>query len=227
MTGDPGGTTARGLPRPAEALAALVALAAAAPLLAVLAVAIRVTSPGPALFRQLRVGRDGHPFELLKLRTMRQSAGSAVTAAGDRRVTPVGRLLRRTKLDELPGLWNVVRGELSLVGPRPEVPRHVDPADPRWRRVLAVRPGLTHPVTLALRDEEALLAAAAGGDPGEADVDTVYEALLLPYKLDGYSDYETRRSVWSDLRVLADTLLAVIGLARPPSPTVAELRDRR
>ncbi len=153
--------------------------------------------PGPALFRQQRLGRGGAPFTLFKLRTMRQAAagaaGSYVTAGGDPRITPLGRFLRRSKLDELPQLWNIVRGDLSFVGPRPEVPAWIELGDPRWQRVLAARPGLTDPVTLRLRNEEALLAAVPG------DREDFYRDHLQPWKLAGYADYLARRSAAGDL----------------------------
>jgi lipopolysaccharide/colanic/teichoic acid biosynthesis glycosyltransferase len=166
------------------------------------------------------VGLGGRPFTLLKLRTMRTVAtvagtpeGTQLTASGDARITPVGRWLRRFKLDELPQLWNVVRGDMSLVGPRPEVPRYVDAADPLWQSVLSARPGLTDPVTLRLRDEEALLA-------GVDDVEGFYRERLLPWKLRGYRDYLARRSWTSDLAVLGATVLAVLRLRRPPQPEI-------
>ena len=152
-----------GLPRAADVVLALAGLALSLPVLALAGLAVALSSKGPVLFRQERVGRHGVGFLLLKLRTMRQDAvGPAVTAGGDPRVTPVGRFLRRSKIDELPQLWNVLSGEMALVGPRPEVPEYVDSSDPGWRRVLEVRPGMTDPVSLRLRFEEDLLASVAG-----------------------------------------------------------------
>ena len=178
----------------------------ASPLLMVTAAAVALSSPGPVLFRQVRVGRFGREFVMLKFRTMRlNDEPLQVTAAGDGRVTAVGRLLRRLKLDELPELWNVVRGELSLVGPRPEVPRYVDADDERWHRVLEERPGITHPVTLRLADEEGLIAAAGG------DAERFYVDELLPFKLRGYLEYQKERSLGSDLRVLAATAAGLVG----------------
>lgn len=226
----------RGLPRWVEGPLALLGLAAAAPWLLLAGLAVRLSSPGPAIFRQERVGRGGRRFVLYKLRTMRDdprrvdSRGTDVTAAGDPRITPVGRLLRRTKLDELPQLWNVLRGDLSLVGPRPEVPRWVRPDDdlvgPLWRRVLAVRPGLTDPVTLRLRDEEGLLRRLLDrvpehrveDDDEEEVLETIYRRHLQPWKLRGYAEYLERRTPWSDLRCLVATLLALV---RPPEPVAA------
>ncbi|MFZ5587093.1 MAG: sugar transferase [Thermodesulfobacteriota bacterium] len=198
-----------GLPRPLEAVIALAALACLTPLLLVIALLVRATSPGPALFCQVRVGRSGRPFTLLKFRSMRQTCGGPeVTCAGDARVTRIGRLLRKSKLDELPQLWNVVRGDLALVGPRPEVPRYVDLADPLWQKVLRHRPGITDPVTIQLRNEEEVLARCAG-DPEQYYVDT-----LLRMKLMGYAAYLDRRDWLSDLRVLAHSLGAVIRPSR-------------
>ncbi len=206
-----------GLSHPLEAVMAFTVLALSSPVFFAAATLVAATSPGPVLFRQTRVGLGGRPFTLLKLRTMRVAPeGAQLTTSGDARITPVGRWLRRFKLDELPQLWNVVRGDMSLVGPRPEVPRYVDAADPLWRSVLSARPGLTDPVTLRLRDEEALLA-------GVADVEGFYRERLLPWKLRGYRDYLARRSWGSDLAVLAATVLAVLRLRRPAQPGREEI----
>jgi lipopolysaccharide/colanic/teichoic acid biosynthesis glycosyltransferase len=148
---------------------------------------------------------------------MRKTEGTEVTARGDDRVTPVGRLLRRTKLDELPELWNVLRGDMAFVGPRPEVPRYFDAADPRWRAVLGARPGLTDPVTLRLRNEEELLAGVAG------DREAFYRAHLQPWKLKGYAEYLARRSWRSDLAVLCETARAVLRPASAPAPTIDDI----
>jgi lipopolysaccharide/colanic/teichoic acid biosynthesis glycosyltransferase len=155
------------------------------------------------------MGRGATPFTLVKFRTMRASArGPKVTAGDDPRVTAVGRLLRGSKLDELPELWNVLRGEMALVGPRPEVPELVDLANPLWREVLSVRPGLTDPTTVRLRDEEALMAAVEG------DRERYYREVLQPLKLRGYVEYLRNRSWQSDLGVLADTARAILRPAR-------------
>jgi lipopolysaccharide/colanic/teichoic acid biosynthesis glycosyltransferase len=219
----------QGLPRAVEATFACLGLAVSSPILLAAAGLIAATSPGPVLFKQQRVGLNGRPFTLLKLRTMRVARGdtpegSQLTARGDARITPVGRWLRRFKLDEIPQLWNVARGDMSLVGPRPEVPRYVDPENPLWRRVLSARPGLTDPVTLRLRDEEALLASvAAGGD----DPESFYRERLLPWKLRGYLDYLERRSWVTDLGVLGATALAVLRLRRPAQPGRDEIEGGR
>ena len=133
--------------RPLDAISALIGLVVTSPLLAAAAIAIKAEDGGPVVYRQTRVGKDGNDFELLKLRTMvvgaeKQGAGYAVDA-GDSRITRVGRLLRRTSVDELPQLWNVVRGEMSLIGPRPTLRYQVETYNERQRRRLDVRPGLT------------------------------------------------------------------------------------
>ena len=211
---DPAAPAPSGLPRGVEVGAAAVGLVVAAPILAIAAAAIVATTGRSPIFRQRRVGRSGRPFTLVKLTTMRRAPpGVQVTARGDARVTRVGRILRRTKIDELPQLWNVLVGDMSLVGPRPEVPRYVDPAQPLWAAVLRVRPGLTDPVTLRLRDEEELI-AAAGGDP-----EVFYRTRLQPEKLRGYARYVERRSWRSDLGVLWATARAIVHPARSLSPS--------
>ena len=177
----------------------------ASPVLLLAIASVRIGSPGPALFRQTRVGRDGRPFSLFKLRTMTaESSGSRLTARGDPRITPLGRLLRKSKLDELPELWNILCGDMSFVGPRPEVPHYVDLSNPLWRAVLRVRPGLTDPITLRLRNEEQLLA----GVPG--DHEAFYVNVLLPFKLRGSLAYLARRTPWTDVAVLLNTAAAVV-----------------
>ncbi len=199
-----GRETGSGLPRWADAVVALFALIVAAPFIALLALGIAMSSSGPVFFRQKRVGRNGQLFDLHKLCTMKPSAaGPQVTAKNDARITGFGRFLRRTKLDELPTFWNVLRGEMALVGPRPEVPRYVDPENPIWKSVLAVRPGLTDPVTLSLRNEEELLAEI------ENDTERYYTETLQPAKLNGYLAYLHERTWRTDLQVLGKTLAAI------------------
>jgi lipopolysaccharide/colanic/teichoic acid biosynthesis glycosyltransferase len=207
-----------GIPRPLEATAAAAGLIIALPVLAFSALAVMLTSRGPALFRQERVGRGGRTFTLYKLRTMRASnGGPQVTARGDNRITAVGKLLRRTKLDELPELWNILKGDMSFVGPRPEVPKYVDLKNPLWRRTLESRPGLTDPVTLRLRNEEDLLSLVGG------DRDQFYREILQPFKLRGYVEYLERRSFPGDLSVLWKTAVAIFFPEKAPPPTVNEL----
>jgi lipopolysaccharide/colanic/teichoic acid biosynthesis glycosyltransferase len=181
--------------------ASSVALLLLGPLLLVVALAVRCSSAGPALFRQERLGRGGRRFRIWKFRTMTVHAtGRAITAAGDARVTPLGRLLRRTKVDELPQLVNVWLGEMSLVGPRPEVPRYLPCYGPEDRLVLSVRPGITDPASIHFRDEEELLARFV--DPERA-----YTEAILPYKLSLARDYVSRHSLGGDVALIFKTLM--------------------
>jgi lipopolysaccharide/colanic/teichoic acid biosynthesis glycosyltransferase len=205
----------------AIALAGLVVLG---PLILALGLAVRVTSPGPAFHRATRV-RPGGTFTLYKLRTMRVGAadsGPGITAAGDRRVTRLGRALRRSKLDELPQLWNVVRGDMALVGPRPEDPRFVDLSNSLHATVFGALPGITGPTALAYRNEEAILADAAreiarnhGRDQAtEEDLDRAYREVVLPGKLQLDAEYLADRSTRGDVDVLSMTIGQVLGRTR-------------
>ncbi|MCZ2406548.1 MAG: sugar transferase [Burkholderiales bacterium] len=194
---------------------AATALLLLSPVLLLIALWVRLDSPGPVLFRQQRVGRGGRPFAILKFRTMQvnaEAAGLQITVGQDPRVTRAGAWLRRSKLDELPQFVNVLRGEMSVVGPRPEVPRYVAlyPAAQR-ATVLSVRPGITDLASLAFRDEARLLAASA-------DPERTYVEQILPVKLRHACDYVQQRSLWLDLRIIARTALAVLGWqgAAPP-----------
>jgi lipopolysaccharide/colanic/teichoic acid biosynthesis glycosyltransferase len=194
-----------GLPRSFDVLVSLIGLVVSAPLLLLSAVTVALTSPGGVLFPQQRVGRNGEMFVLYKLRTMRASnIGPQVTSSDDTRITRVGRLLRKTKLDELPTLWNVLKGDMALVGPRPEVPRYVNLENPMWQEVLATRPGITDPVTLRLRNEERLLAQVKG------DPEAYYLNELQPLKLKGYVAYLEERSWRFELKVLWQTVAAIV-----------------
>ncbi len=178
-----------------------------APLLAAIGLLILVEDGRPVFFRQERVGRDGRPFRIWKFRTMVRDAerrGTAITVGRDPRITRIGHWLRRFKLDELPQLWNVVRGEMSLVGPRPEVPRYVSLYTPEQRRVLALVPGITDPASIAYRDEAALLAESD-------DPERLYVERIMPDKIRINLDYAARRSLWSDLRVILETLVKIGG----------------
>lgn len=210
-----------GLPRSLEALLAGIGLVAFLPLLLITALAVKLSSPGPVLFRQTRVGRAGHHFQLYKFRSMRlHQGGQKITAQGDARITPVGRLIRRLKADELPQLLNVFLGDMSFVGPRPEVPEYVDLDDPLWQEVLAVKPGLTHPLTLLLHPEEGLLAKVQG------DREQFYARYLLPYKLRGYLGYLAGRTAWSDLWTVFRTFWAIAVPRRSEQPTLKEIKGQ-
>lgn len=177
-----------------------LALLVLSPALLVIAASILLETGAPILFAQVRVGRDGKLFRLRKFRTMRRGqSGPSITARGDSRITRVGRFLRKFKLDELPQLWNVVVGEMSLVGPRPEVPEFVDCSQPVWRSVLRVRPGITDPASIAYRNEEELLARAS-------DPIRYYRESVLPAKLELNLEYLERRSFWLDLKVVMQTV---------------------
>ena len=183
----------------------LVGLVLLAPLWAAIALWIVLDSPGPVFFRGERVGREGRPFRILKFRTMIADAaqrGPGITTAQDPRVTRAGRFLRRFKLDELPQLLNVLKGEMSLVGPRPEAPRYVALYTEEQRRVLRVRPGITGVAALQFRHEERLLA-------GE-DWERRYVEEIMPQKLALELAYLERASLGRDLSILLKTLLALL-----------------
>ena len=189
-----------------DVAAALTGLVLLAPLFVVVAVWIRLDSPGPVFFRQERVGRGGVPFRIHKFRTMRvaaESPGPALTIGADPRITRAGAFLRRTKIDELPQLIDVLRGDMSIVGPRPEVPDFVAAYPPELRaKVLRVRPGITDPASLQFRDESTLLARAA-------DPEREYRDVVLPAKLRLAADYVDQASLAGDLRLIASTLRAM------------------
>jgi lipopolysaccharide/colanic/teichoic acid biosynthesis glycosyltransferase len=194
----------RGAKRALDVLLSGAGLLLLSPLLAGAALAVKLSSPGPVLFRQERLGRGGRPFRILKFRSMRvDGAGPSVTAAGDDRVTGVGRLLRRSKVDELPQLWNVLVGDMSLVGPRPEVRRYADlfPAD--YASILAVRPGITDFAAVEYRDEERLLARAR-------DPEATYVQVVLPAKIRLYHRYLAEMSMQTDVRLLVRTLARLL-----------------
>ena len=189
-----------------DLLGAAAALLLLSPLLLLVALAIKLDSPGPVFFRQQRVGRRGVPFSIHKFRTMVHGAGGLpLTVGDDRRVTRVGAWLRRTRIDELPQFIDVLQGTMSLVGPRPEVPRYVAFYPPALReRALAVRPGITDPASLAFIDEGALLARAA-------DPEREYIEVVLPAKLRQAAEYAERATLWTDLGVLWATLRRLAG----------------
>ena len=181
------------------------------PVLALCAIAVRVSSPGPIIFRQERVGLHGHVFHILKFRTMhaaKTAPAPEITIGRDPRITGVGAFLRKWKLDELPQLWNVVAGDMSLVGPRPEVPRYVAiyPAAQR-DLILSVRPGITDPCSVHLRNESDLLSQAT-------DPENFYVEVLLPEKLRISGDYVRNRSFLSDVGIITMTIRSVMGFGK-------------
>jgi len=182
-----------------------IALLVLSPVFAVIAILVKAESPGPALFRQRRVGRFGRPFTMHKFRTMREGERApvhALTVGADPRITPFGGFLRRYKLDELPQLFDVFVGSMSLVGPRPEMSEYVQRYPEEVRNsILSVRPGITDPASIEFRNESALLATAP-------DPERLYVEEILPRKLASSARYLGRRSLLSDIRLIFQTLRA-------------------
>ena len=182
-----------------ERTLAAALLAILSPLMAACAIAVALRDGRPVIYVSTRVGRAGRRFGLLKFRTMRQEAGRVITATDDPRITPLGRVLRRWKLDELPQLWNVIRGEMSLTGPRPESPEFVDEASAAWAEILEVAPGITGAASVAYFDEEEKLRQAK-------DPLALYRDSILPEKLAIERLYLDRCSPGGDARLLMLTL---------------------
>jgi lipopolysaccharide/colanic/teichoic acid biosynthesis glycosyltransferase len=181
---------------------AVAGLVVTAPVMLAISVAVRVRDGSPVIYRARRVGQHGREFALFKFRTMTQTTGALVTAEGDPRITPLGRRLRRRKLDELPQLFNVLRGEMSIVGPRPEDPSYVALYTEAQRRVLSVKPGITGVASLEYADEESLLR-------GE-DWETTYRQVIMPAKLRLELDYVARRSFRTDAALILRTAGIVV-----------------
>ena len=176
------------------------------PVLLIVALAIKIDDPGPVFYRQVRVGRGGRTFRIFKFRTMVVDAdkkGLAITVGLDNRITRVGALLRRTKLDELAQLINVFTGDMSFVGPRPEVQKYVDLYTPYQRQVLLVRPGITDYASIAYRNENDLLA-------GAEDPERMYIDVIMPDKIELNMKYLREISPAADIRLIFGTILAVI-----------------
>jgi lipopolysaccharide/colanic/teichoic acid biosynthesis glycosyltransferase len=189
-----------------DSAAAAVGLLVLSPVLLVLLLLVKLTSPGPVFYWQERVGKNGKTFRIVKFRSMVEHAdkrGPAITSSRDHRITALGRLLRCLKLDELPQLWNVLRGEMSLVGPRPEVPCYVESYSDSQRRVLAVRPGITDPGSIRYRHEEQML-----GD--QPDPDRYYREVVLPDKLNLNLEYLSNMSFSYDLSLLLRTTGCIV-----------------
>lgn len=187
---------------------ALCALLVSAPVLVAVALWIKLDSRGPVLFRQERVGLRGRPFAIYKFRTMRVGAaeqGPQITVGADKRITRAGAFLRRYKLDEFPQFVNVLVGDMSIVGPRPEVPRYIAlyPLEAR-DLILSVRPGITDLASIVYRDEGVLLASAE-------DPEALYVQKILPAKLEHYVQYVQKRSFWFDMVIVWRTTVTVLG----------------
>ena len=194
---------------------AAVTLLLLAPLLVAVALWLRVDSQGPVFFRQQRVGRGGQLFGIYKFRTMHPGAdikGPELTVGGDGRITRAGVWLRRSKADELPQFFNVLLGDMSVVGPRPEVPRYVAQYPAHVRSVvLSVRPGITDLASIAFRNESDVLARSP-------DPERTYLEQILPVKLRWAQQYVRTRNLWLDLRIIVWTALTVLGLQISLSP---------
>jgi len=172
----------------------------------VIALLVKCSGPGSVLFTQERMGRDGKAFRLYKFRTMTEGSGEPgpqVTSAGDPRVTGIGRVLRRHKLDELPQLINVIRGDMSLVGPRPEVRKYADAYGEEYASILRISPGITDYAALEFRNEEEILARYA-------DTEDAYTRVILPEKIALYKKYINEMGFTADLKILFRTMLEVI-----------------
>lgn len=185
---------------------ALIGIAILLPLFFIIAIWIKLDSPGPVFFRQIRIGRYGREFRIYKFRTMvtkAESIGRQITVANDIRITRSGRFLRKYKLDELPQLFNVVKGEMSFVGPRPEVPKYVALYTPEQRRVLEVLPGITDLASIKFRNESELLKQTANPE-------NVYVREIMPQKLELNMQYIAQISLRFDILIIVRTLLRVI-----------------
>jgi lipopolysaccharide/colanic/teichoic acid biosynthesis glycosyltransferase len=188
-----------------DALVASVGLLLLSPVAAIAAILVKLDSPGPAIFRQERIGRRFRPFVLYKFRTMGIEAtthSSPITVGNDARVTRVGRTLRRTKIDELPQLWNVLKGDMSFVGPRPELREFVELFRQEYAEILEARPGITDLASIKYHDEASLLAGAA--HPEEE-----YVRMILPDKIRLARESVRRSSIAFDLTVIAKTLVQI------------------
>ena len=187
-----------------DMVCAALGLLVLSPVLLLCALLVGLTSPGGVLFRQERVGKDGVPFTIYKFRSMRKdNAGLKISTSSDSRITPVGRILRKTKLDELPQLWNVLKGDMSFVGPRPEVREYTDLYTPEQRQVLLVRPGITGLASIRYRNENDLLSAST-------DLNRTYIEEVMPAKLALDLEYIPRACVSYDVRLILETLVTVV-----------------
>ena len=194
------------LKRPFDVVCALTGLLVMLPLLLVIAILVAATSRGGILFRQERIGRNGRAFHLNKFRTMthdRRAEAGAFSPGEKSRITPVGVVLRKSKLDELPQLWNVLVGDMSLVGPRPEVACWVAEYPERWKVVHTIRPGITDEASIEFRNEEQILAESS-------DPESCYRDVVLPRKLDLAEKYVRSHTFAGDLLILLRTLFAVL-----------------
>jgi lipopolysaccharide/colanic/teichoic acid biosynthesis glycosyltransferase len=190
-----------------DIVVSLIALLILLPLLLILAFGVSLGSPGGAFFRQIRVGKEGRDFQLIKFRSMRpgsEARGQITVGQRDPRITGIGHFLRKTKLDELPQLWNVLTGDMSIVGPRPEVPKYVALYTPEQRRVLSVRPGITGMASIAYINENEVLGRSA-------DPERTYVEEVMPAKLALDLEYVGKAGVFTDLGIIVRTIGRLFG----------------
>jgi lipopolysaccharide/colanic/teichoic acid biosynthesis glycosyltransferase len=186
-------------------IASLIGLILLSPFLVIIGVLVKISDKGPVFYRSKRVGQNFKPFYLLKFRTMVVNAeelGPSVTKGGDQRITKIGKFLRKTKLDELPQLWNVVKGELSLVGPRPEVEKYISFYKDDYKEILKIRPGITDYAAIKFRNEEEILAKFE-------DVEKAYIENVLPEKIKLYKTYLNEIGFLTDLKIIFKTLWGI------------------
>ena len=188
------------LKRAFDILFSIIGIIVSVPLFLLIALAIKVSMPGPVFFIQTRIGHYGHPFTMIKFRTMVfGNSENTVTVLGDNRIEPLGTILRKYKLDELPELWNVFIGEMSFVGPRPDVPGYADKLQGEDKRILELRPGITGPATLKYADEEKLLAIV--DDPIKYN-----DEVIFPDKVKINLEYLDNWSLWLDIKIIFNTI---------------------
>ena len=179
----------------------LIGLIVLSPLLILISILIKISSSGPFLFCQKRVGKDGEIFTLIKFRSMtvQQESNSTATARGDVRITKIGAFLRKYKLDELPELWNVIKGEMSLVGPRPDVPGYADKLVGKDRNILRLRPGITGAASLKYANEEEILA-------DQQNPQKYNDEIIFPDKVKVNLEYYENQSLWLDIKIIFATI---------------------
>lgn len=183
-----------------DILASVIGLVLLSPLLLVIVLFMKLKMPGPVIFRQERIGRDGKPFTIFKFRSMTPDHhGSSISIKGEKRITPLGAFLRKHKLDELPELWNVILGDMSLVGPRPDIPQYTNQLAGEEKLILKLRPGITGPASLKYAREEELLASVA--DPAKYN-----DEIIWPDKVRINLDYYHNRSFLGDILIIFKTI---------------------
>jgi lipopolysaccharide/colanic/teichoic acid biosynthesis glycosyltransferase len=188
-----------------DIISSLVGLIFISPIFLVVPILIKLDSKGPVFYKQWRIGKDGKQFKIYKFRTMVRDAdkvGSLITARSDQRITRIGKRLRRYEIDELPTLINVLKGDMSIVGPRPEVPKYLHHYGRKYREILSVRPGITDLGTLSFRDEAKYLNAQ--------NYEDIYETEILPQKLDLYLEYVHNMGFLFDLRIIFKTTALIL-----------------